>query len=170
MVERADRVVLSFSGEEANKWVKVNDGVMGGRSQSEVYFSDEQTAIFAGTVSLENYGGFASVRTHPSHEPLDGYDGFTLRVKGDGKRYQLRLHTEASLDGVAYQFSFDTQPDAWIAIRAPFVEFMPVYRGRRLTNVPALYPAEIQQIGFLIADKQQGPFRLEIDWIRAYKG
>jgi monofunctional biosynthetic peptidoglycan transglycosylase len=142
---------------------------MGGISHSEMRFTAENTALFEGTVSLENYGGFASVRTHPRPYQLGGYDGLILRVRGDGKRYKLRLRTNASFDGIAYQSDFDTQPDVWITLQVPFAAFVPVYRGRTLTGVPALNPAEIQQFGFLIADKQQGPFRLEIDWIGTYK-
>ena len=39
--------------------------------------------------------------------------------------------------------------------------------GRALDNVPALDPSAIYQFGFLISDKQAGPFNLEIDWIKA---
>ena len=163
------RIILSFAADEVSQWVKVNDSVMGGISQSEIRFTAENTALFEGTVSLENYGGFASVRTHPRPHQLGGYDGLTLRVRGDGKRYKLRLRTIASFDGIAYQSDFDTQPGVWITLQVPFAAFVPVYRGRTLADVPALNPAEIQQIGFLIADKQQGLFRLEIDWIKAYK-
>jgi monofunctional biosynthetic peptidoglycan transglycosylase len=162
------KVILSFSADEAGQWVKVNDSVMGGISRSEMRFTADNTALFEGTVSLQNYGGFASVRTHPRPYQLGGYDGLTLRVRGDGKRFKLRLRTNASVDGIAYQSGFDTRPDVWTTLQVPFAAFVPVYRGRTLTGIAALNPAEIQQIGFLIADKQQGPFRLEIDWIGAY--
>ncbi|MBP1721795.1 MAG: Complex intermediate-associated protein 30 [Deltaproteobacteria bacterium] len=37
------------------------------------------------------------------------------------------------------------------------------------TSAPPVDKAKIKTFGFLIADKQDGPFRLEIDWIGAYK-
>ena len=80
--------------DEAARWVRVNDGVMGGLSQSEMRFTIEGTALFEGTLSLENNGGFASVRTIPDDFALGGYTGLAVRVKGDGRRYMLRLHLD----------------------------------------------------------------------------
>jgi monofunctional biosynthetic peptidoglycan transglycosylase len=59
--------------------------------------------------------------------------------------------------------------EQWRNIRVPFSEFVPVFRGRILSNVSPISPEQIQQVGFLISDKQAGKFRIEIDWIKAYK-
>jgi monofunctional biosynthetic peptidoglycan transglycosylase len=164
------KLVFDFTdAEEAKRWIEVNDGVMGGLSKSEILVTSSGTAVFQGDVSLENYGGFASVRTLPDHYRLDGYDGIALRLSGDGKRYKLRLRTDSSYDGLAFEASFDTAPGRWVIVRVPFRDCLPTFRGRHLRDVPALDPAQIQQIGLMIADKQQGPFRLEIDWITAYR-
>jgi monofunctional biosynthetic peptidoglycan transglycosylase len=161
--------VFDFEGLEAERWIKVNDGVMGGLSQSEMTFTSEGTAVFEGTLSLENYGGFASVRTRPYAYELGGYDGFVVRVKGDGHRFKLRVRTNDRFDGPAYQADFDTEAGAWRNVSLPFSTFVPTFRGRRLLDLPPLDGAQIRQIGFLIADKQEGPFRLEIDWVRVYR-
>ena len=47
---------------ESFEWVVLNDTVMGGRSSATVTYVDE-TVQFQGLVSLENNGGFASIRT-----------------------------------------------------------------------------------------------------------
>ncbi len=169
--EGEEKLVLGFGSEdEAQRWVIVNDGVMGGLSHSRLTVTPGGTAVFQGKVSLENYGGFASVRTRPYPYQLGGYEGVVLRVRGDGHRYQLRFRTDANYDGVAYQASFDTVPDEWRVIRVRFAECTPTFRGRRVLGAPPLDGEMIQQIGFLIADKQAGPFRLEIDWVKAYRG
>jgi NADH dehydrogenase [ubiquinone] 1 alpha subcomplex assembly factor 1 len=169
-VAQEEKTLFDFRGrDEAKRWVRVNDGVMGGVSRSEMAFTPEGTAVFEGTVSLENYGGFASVRTHPQAYDLDGYEGLAVRVKGDGHRFKLRIRTDDRFDGPAYQADFDTEAGAWITVYAPFDAFVPTFRGRRLLDMPPLDGAQIRQIGFLIADKQEGPFRLEIDWIKAYR-
>lgn len=49
----------------------------------------------------------------------------------------------------------------------PYRDFVPTYRGRILRDVPPIDPGVIRQLGFLIADKVEGPFRLEVDWIKA---
>lgn len=43
-------------------WQAINDGVMGGVSVSRLRFDSTGYAVFEGVVSLENNGGFASVR------------------------------------------------------------------------------------------------------------
>lgn len=142
---------------------------MGGLSQSEIALSESNTAIFQGTVSLENNGGFSSIRTSPRFYKLDGYRGIVLRLKGDGKKYQFRLRMNDRFDGISYRYHFKTDINKWIIIGFPFNEFVPVFRGRTLYDLEPIDPKKIQQIGFLISDKQAGPFKLEIDWIKAYK-
>ena len=164
--------LLLFDFADSDKggdWRIINDGVMGGLSRGQFVYSDYGTAIFQGTVSLENNGGFSSARTMMNAGDLAGYSGISLRIKGDGKKYQFRVRTNERFDGVSYQYQFSTQPNIWIEVNAPFSDCLPVYRGRVLDNVKVLSPAEIQQIGFLVSDYQAGEFQLEIDWIKAYR-
>ena len=168
-MEHNQRTLFDFERlDEVQRWVKVNDGVMGGLSQSEMAFTLEGTAVFSGNVSLQNYGGFASVRSHPQAYALGDYDGLDMRVKGDGHRFKVRLRTDDRMDGPAYQADMDTQSGVWIVVHVPFAAFVPTFRGRILSDAPALDSSLVRQIGFMIADKQEGPFRLEIDWIKAY--
>ena len=96
-------------------WPNIDDPVMGGRSRSRMSLEDG-VAVFAGAVSLENNGGFASVRSRPAEHPLAGFEGVALRVRGDGKTYKMRLRATETFDGVSYQASFATQPGRWIEI------------------------------------------------------
>jgi monofunctional biosynthetic peptidoglycan transglycosylase len=36
-----------------------------------------------------------------------------------------------------------------------------------ITDVPPLNPAKVSSLGFLISDKQDGAFKLELAWIKA---
>lgn len=165
-----DKTLLDFrSPEEVLKWEIVNDVVMGGISRSEITLTANQTALFQGEVSLENYGGFASIRTHPQDFGLDTYKGIILRVRGDGKRYRLRLKTDELYEGIAYQAVFETRPGQWTEVVLPFEDFIPVHRGRVVPEAPPLEQERIRRIGLMIADRQQGPFRLEIEWIGAFR-
>jgi monofunctional biosynthetic peptidoglycan transglycosylase len=169
-MDSQERIIFDFkNSNEIEPWRIVNDGVMGGLSRSEIVYSDNNTAVFKGTVSLENNGGFASTRTTPRPFNLDGHHGILLRVKGDGKGYQFRLRANDRFDGVSYRYQFATTVDAWMVIDIPFHECVPVFRGRILEDVEPIRPEDIQQIGFLISNKQAGKFQLEIDWIKAYK-
>lgn len=44
----------------------------------------------------------------------------------------------------------------------PLDKFTPVFRGRVISQVGPVLPSEIQQIGFMLADKNPGRFELEI--------
>ena len=169
-METAERILIDFkNADERENWQIINDGVMGGISQSEIVFNDTGTATFQGRISLENNGGFASTRSKSHSYRLYGFMGIHVRIRGDGKEYQLRVRTDNRLDGISYRFRFATQPETWLNIRVPFSEFVPTFRGRILSNVSPISPDQIQQVGFLISDKQAGIFRIEIDWIKAYK-
>lgn len=147
----------------------VDDAVMGGISAGNLQVGKDGTAIFSGIVSLENDGGFSSVKMRYQSGPLAAYQGISLLVKGDGKVYSLRLKTDNANNGFTYRAKFQTESDHWQTVYLPFETFTAVFRGRQVPEAAALNPDEIQQIGFLIADKQDGPFRLEVASINAYK-
>lgn len=148
-------------------WEVVNDDVMGGVSTSQLQVLTNGCAVFSGTVRLENNGGFASVRSQPVNEDLMGFTAFVLRMRGDGRRYKFSVRTGAGFDTPLYQCSFATKPGDWEEHRLAFSDFVPTFRGRVLTGEPPLNPASVHSVGFLISDKQAGPFRLEIGWIKA---
>ena len=169
-VETAEHMLIDFKNtDERGNWQIINDDVMGGVSQSEIIFNDTGTATFQGRISLENNGGFASTRSKSYPYRLGGYIGLHVRIRGDGKEYQLRVRTDNRFDGISYRYRFATQPETWMNIRVPFSKFVPTFRGRILSDVPPISPEQIQQVGFLISDKQAGKFRIEIDWIKAYR-
>ena len=75
-------------------WMVINDDVMGGISQSRIELSPTATAIFSGQLSLENNGGFASIRRRAENYSLEGCTHVMLKVKGDGRTYQFRVKTD----------------------------------------------------------------------------
>lgn len=164
-----NRLITDFTNMAHQQWQIVNDGVMGGISSSRLQLNDQGNAVFLGEVSLENNGGFASVK---NREPLNlaGYSGIHLNLKGDGNRYSFRIQTGegAKTHAWSYEQRFDTKPDEFVQIKLPFSEFNPTYRGSEPDNVPSLDVANIHNFGFLISDKQSGEFRLEIIKIEAY--
>lgn len=162
-------ILFNFSSEsECNDWNSINDVVMGGVSESRFEYSGASTAVFTGAVSLKNSGGFASVRSAPSLYDLKKYRGVKLRVRGDGKQYKMNLKTDTALDGVQYQAIFETKRNEWTEIVIAFTDFVPLFRGGRVDNAPTVDASSVRSFGFLISGKQEGLFRLEIDWIGVY--
>ena len=166
----ATHEVLDFSRSSPRRWTVVNDGVMGGRSASQVQQTRNGTLSFHGVISLENNGGFASTRAEVGPLDLSAFEGAALRVRGDGRRYQLRFRMSGPWERIWYKAAFETAADEWTEVRLPFTDFEPTYRGRRPPEAPPLDPSSIRQVGFLIADDREGAFELEVDWIRAYDG
>lgn len=167
VTQSESQMITDFtSPEETQQWRSVDDVVMGGVSQSTFSVTPEETGVFSGELSLENNGGFASVRRDVEGAKLEGARAIALRIKGDGRSYELRLQSDKTSDGVSYRAKFETQAGEWIEVRLPIADFEPVYRGRVVEDVPELALSGIEQIGFLLADKQPGSFRLETDWMR----
>ena len=162
--EKKNMTIIDFSRGDVT-WPHINDGVMGGISSGEMSAADGY-ATFRGTVSFENNGGFSSVRSQAVVHDLSAFEGLVLRVRGDGKRYGFRLKTDASFDGVSYQFEIHPPAGEWTEIPAPFTEFIPVYRGRVVRDHPPLDPSRIATFGLLIS-RQEGPFRIDIESVSA---
>ncbi len=84
------RVLYDFTRPEACPWFAINDVVMCGVPCGTMRMENNR-AVFTGVVSLDHGGGFASVRSHPALWDLSDYTGIELTLRGDGRRYKLRL-------------------------------------------------------------------------------
>jgi apolipoprotein D and lipocalin family protein len=160
--------LIDFRDSDDTQWQVVNDGVMGGVSSSGIQQTGQGTGLFTGELSLENNGGFASVRALVGRQDLSRYDGLEIRVRGDGRTYQLRLRTNDRYDGIAYRIFFPTREDEWVSRQLSFAEFQPTFRGSVVADAPVLDTTTISQVAFMLADKNPGAFSLEIDYVAPY--
>lgn len=155
--------IYNFSIDiNVKEWRVVNDGVMGGVSSSSLRLSAAGHGQFSGHVSLANNGGFASMHWNKSIELTQDKKYIVLRVKGDGKAYEFRLKGAVS-QSESYVHPFATSTE-WETIKLPIAAFYPQFRGRKLDR-PNFNFETIEQISFLIANKQEEDFELLIDWI-----
>jgi monofunctional biosynthetic peptidoglycan transglycosylase len=151
---------------DSQPWFSVDDNVMGGVSSSAGQILDSGALLFSGTMSLDNNGGFSSIRSPWNPIDLSFADGVIIRVLGDGKIYRLRIRTTTTGSDVAYNSFFETEKDTWTTVYLPFQTMVPTLRGFRV-NTGELDPATISSFGFMLSDKQEGEFALQVDWIRA---
>ncbi|SES04182.1 Complex I intermediate-associated protein 30 (CIA30) [Vreelandella subterranea] len=162
-------MTLTFNDpSEQQRWYAVDDGVMGGQSRSQFSVVDGE-GRFHGEVSLDNGGGFASVRREPHdfESTLADARGIALAVRGDGRTYQLRLKSTSLGDASAYRVKFTPATDSWETLHFSWAAFAAVRRGTLLTDAPSIKPADITQVGFLIADRTDGPFCLRVKYIES---
>jgi hypothetical protein len=146
-------------------WNINNDTVMGGISQSQIKLNEQQALLFSGQVSLANNGGFASTESSFIHQIADA-SLLTITAKGDGKIYQIRLKTPNLSYGEAYVANVNTQADTLTQHTFTPADFTVSFRGRTVTNAPTLNFEDIDRVGFLVAQKQQGPFIIELHSIQ----
>jgi uncharacterized surface protein with fasciclin (FAS1) repeats len=165
------QTLAEFGSDENARfgWEVVNDGVMGGLSKGDIEFSDEEVMRFSGTLSLKNNGGFSTVRSREVNFDLSNDEGLLLRVRGDGRKYQARLASDATFRGMEVSFSaeFVTPKGEWVQVKLPFSSFEGSFRGMELPDVK-LDLSQIRRIGLLLGDKVEGKFDIEVDWIRTY--
>lgn len=148
-------------------WGTVNDTVMGGVSSSSASW-EAGAMVFSGELSLDNNGGFTSVRG-PIVPELGGLlaDATEVVVEavGDGKTYLLQLRT---IDDLLYVQRFTTGEGSDASYRLPLADFEPVGRFLDpLPGAPALDPSRVGQMVIYLLDKQEGPFRLAVRRISA---
>ncbi|MEM9077613.1 MAG: CIA30 family protein [Bacteroidota bacterium] len=147
---------------DISDWTIIDDVVMGGKSYGNFYLNEDGNGVFEGRVSLENNGGFSSLRHQLSKTGIEKHSTVVLRVKGDGKKYQFRIKDKRS-NYYSY-VSYFKNPKEWQTIRIPLSEMYANFRGRRL-NIPNYDKKTIEEIGFLIGNKTAEDFNLEIDHI-----
>ena len=166
-VEKPLQPLLDFVGPDAaQKWQAVNDGVMGGVSEGRFKITADKTMEFSGRLSLENNGGFSSVRTKLSNLTIQGGDTLVVRVKGDGREYLLNIYTRTRRMAFSYRAPLPTTKDEWTEVSVPLVEFIPTSFGNRVQGMGPVEPDQINSLGFMLSDKKPGPFRLEVDWVK----
>lgn len=163
----AQQDLASFQTDDSvTLWKSVNDGVMGGVSKGGVKRTNEGTLLFSGELSLENNGGFASIRTAERKLDLSGMSAILVKARGDGRTYWVELRTSGQMGASSYRADLPTTAGEWRETRVPLADFKLQAFGRALP-IKALNPAAVASVGFTLADKKAGPFSLEIESVRA---
>ncbi len=164
----AERVVVSFAeAGSIEGWSNVDDTVMGGVSASTTSWEDGRL-VFAGDLSLENNGGFTSIRSPQDAalgSVLDGADAIGVVAEGDGRTYVLQLRTA---DELLYIARFATVDGEQQRYELPLDGFEPVTRFLDpAPDTPPLDPSTVVQLAIYLLDGQVGPFRLAVSAVDA---
>ncbi|MBQ0735638.1 CIA30 family protein [Aquimarina celericrescens] len=155
--------IFDFSiKSDIQDWRIVDDVVMGGRSSSSITLNTDGFGVFKGYVSLENNGGFSSVRYQFEKTEVKRFTKIILKLKGDGKKYQFRVKPN-STDYYSYIMPFSTSGELQ-EIEITLRDMYPSFRGRKLDQ-PNFSANHIEEITFLIGNKKAEEFKLLIDKI-----
>ena len=157
------QIIFDFNKDSnIQDWKVVDDVVMGGRSNSSFTISPDHFGLFAGQVSLENNGGFSSVKYQFKKLKVAKNSSIIIKLKGDGKNYQLRIKDDSNTY-YSYIIPFTTTGE-WQEIKIPVKDMYPSFRGRNL-DLPNFSEDYFEEIVFLIGNKKQEKFKLLIDTI-----
>lgn len=161
-LSRAQGIHMDFTNPNTMRDCSiVNDSVMGGVSQSGLR-QDVHGMFFEGFVSLENNGGFTSMRTAVRFP--QGTQRIELIAKGDGKRYKLVLRTELATR-VTYVADFIAEP-TWQTYRFNLSQFNSTFRGQAV-NAPTLSFSNVIEFGILISNNQAGSFGIQLKTLQS---
>lgn len=149
-------------------WAIVNDTVMGGRSEATIQWDKQGAMVWSGYLSLENNGGFVSIRSSGSTFDWSDYQGVEVILEGNGRDVQVSAQRlDRMIRAGGYRALVPTVLQGETRIYIPFTAFELKRFGRSIQGPPLTQGlSKIGQIGLLMADKREGPFRVQLKSIR----
>jgi len=157
-------------GENKNgeQWTVVVDGVMGGLSSSTAKLS-ENSLHFKGNISLENKGGFASLRGPKNKNDYSVFSNIEVRYRSKGQAFGIRFLKYEQFFMPYLKKSFDETSWDWKTVSVPLNEFKQyILNSERSKNITVKDFEDISRIGLIVSNKTEGNFEIEIDYIKLY--
>lgn len=157
----------NFSGTPSNNWIVVNDGVMWGLSKWTL-ITQNNALVFAGTINT-NGGGFSSIRSNVADWLLSQSTSIRLSIKTDSRDYKITLRDQNNRS-ISHQVSVISK-NTWNfeEIIIPLNSLQPTYFGRNITST-AFQKEKARELGFILSDGIDGPFKVEIEKIEFCEG
>ncbi len=165
----ADKSLLIDFGSSPGKtqeWLLLSDNVMGGVSRSTVEYTDN-SVVLTGTISLDNYGGFSSIKTRYNGVDLSAYKGVKIRFKSSNQRFAFTLEDSQNWTRPNYKKEFAASRDnTWEEVMLSFSDFKEVVIGEPTgKSFDSARLKNIVRMGIMTSEKKAGPFSLEVDYI-----
>lgn len=153
----------------------VGEGLGEGGTAEEVAVGSAGTAhgVFSGTISLARTGkvkhsGYCAIVSERLAEPIDleGFEALEMRVRTDGRIYMVNMTMDTMMDDL-YQGYIMLEGGEWHTLELPFDRFLLTSRGRARDVQRKMDVDQMLSFGITLADQQEGPFSLEIEYIKA---
>ena len=147
---------------------KYNTGLFHGDLSTELNKAEKHNAMYSGyanVTSVMQYSTFGRELTYN----WSGFNHFYLKVRGDGRTYNMILTTSAKYNesrNFVYFYPLYTRGGPyWQYVKIPFSKFVSGNRGRILDMQKRMHEMSVKRIGFSCMDNNDGPFALELDFI-----
>lgn len=146
-------------------WFVVLDGVMGGLSTGKLE-SVAKALVLSGNISLQNNGGFASIRTPYRKFDLSRYSEVTVRYRSKGQTFAMSLNNYRRFWRPQFKTFLPPTNGKWAESVIPLRSFTKMRFDEVLGGGPSAEElASIIRFGFISSDKSEGEFRFEISGI-----
>ena len=130
----SSHIIFNFNKNSSiSNWIVVDDVVMGGKSNGNFQLNKDGKGVFSGKISLDNNGGFSSVRYGFNKLNIEKFKSIVLKIKGDGKNYQFRIKNKSS-DYASYITSFSSSGE-WQEIEIPLIVCTLLLEEENWTNL-----------------------------------
>lgn len=158
-------VMLDFGSEKYGMdWIVINDGVMGGKSEGKLTFTDT-TLIFTGEVSLENNGGFTSLKSAYEDFKLDSAQRIEIKYRLEGQSIALYMEGSNGFADPYIKATLDVT-EGWKTVELEWNEFRQFDFGRPTGGVISNdFISDVKYLGFITGEKRKGSFRFEVAYI-----
>ncbi len=165
-------LTLNFgSGQnQVNNWVLISDNIMGGISKSKLEYT-QNTMILTGNISLDNFGGFASVKTEFGKYDISQFKGIKIKFKSTNQKFAFTLEDSKNWTFPNFKGAFtSTKPNTWEEKIILFKDFKEYQIGEP-TGEKLLESnlKKIVRMGIITTEKKEGPFTIEVDYIEFVK-
>lgn len=156
---------IDFGTETAgSEWMIVNDGVMGGLSQGDAELRDN-SLYFYGKVSLENNGGFASVRAPYQKLDLSRFTKVNIKYRSRGQSIGFSLNKYQRFYLPNHKIILPPSTE-WTTKSIELLDFKTYRMGREIEDkITTDDLGKIIRIGFITNDKKASVFEFEVDYI-----
>ena len=162
-----DAIKIDFGKEKEGKyWRVINDGVMGGLSKGTKRLTTN-SMLFKGIVSLDNNGGFSSLRYPFSDKNISKCNEIEIRYRSAGISLAFTIAVSRRWYIPNYKIRLDKTLSKWTTKTIRLTDLRKHYIGKPMNetlNKKTL--KEIVRIGFITDEKKYGDFEFEIDYIK----
>ena len=158
-------VDFSKDCDHCSDWFVVLDGVMGGLSTGEL-IKTENSFVLKGEVSLENNGGFASLRSSYKTYDLSGFTSVTIRYRSTGQDFGFTLNKYKRFWQPNFKVNLPQTDGKWEEIELVLKDFSRYRLGSKITGTPSTNDlAKIIRLGFISNTKAATAYTFEVDSI-----
>ena len=158
------------SAEKNQEWKLLSDNIMGGVTKSKIEYTNN-SVLLTGNISLDNYGGFSSIKTKYKSVDLSKYNGIKIKFKSTNQKFAFTLEDNQDWTQPNYKREFSSKKDdTWEEVIIYFKDFQEIVIGETTGNMMKSKSLKnIVRMGIMTYEKKEGPFSLEVDYIEFIK-